>query len=98
MLPAIPSSAIPTVPQPEQIKARTEVAPVAPAVDTPNQSEVGVGGRDPGETIARLKEEQKRRRRRGYSPQSLSEGDVEPEDIALIENLPRQGLWVDVEV
>ena len=45
-----------------------------------------------------LYEEQRRRQRRGYSAEELAEGEVEEGDEKLLEELPRQGLWVDVEV
>ena len=46
-----------------------------------------------------LRDEQRRRqRRRGYTAQELAEGETAEEDQAALEELPRQGLWVDVEV
>lgn len=45
-----------------------------------------------------LREEQRRRQRRGYTPEQLAEGEVKPADEEVIDTLPRQGLWVDVEV
>ncbi len=45
-----------------------------------------------------LRDEQRRRQRRGYTPQELAEGETTDEDQAALDELPRQGLWIDVEV
>ena len=45
-----------------------------------------------------LRDEQRRRRRRGYTAQELAEGETAEEDQDALDELPRQGLWVDVEV
>lgn len=46
-----------------------------------------------------LRDEQRRRqRRRGYTAQELAEGETDEDDQEAIDELPRQGLWVDVEV
>ena len=34
----------------------------------------------------------------GYTPEELAEGEVAEADEAVASELPRQGLWVDVEV
>ena len=46
----------------------------------------------------RLREEQRRQQRRGYTAAELAEGEVDEADEPAIDQLPRQGLWVDVEV
>ena len=53
--------------------------------------------RHPQETEELLREEQRRRQRRGYTPEQLAEAEPEELEQAL-GDLPRQGLWVDVEV
>ena len=46
-----------------------------------------------------LRQEQRRRqRRRGYTAAQLAEGEVAKVDEVAVQELPRQGLWVDVEV
>jgi hypothetical protein len=45
-----------------------------------------------------LREEQRRRQRRGYTPEQLAAGEVDEADEAALDELPRQGVWVDVEV
>ena len=53
----------------------------------------------PEESQPMLRDEQRRRqRRRGYTAQELAEGETAEEDQAALDELPRQGLWVDVEV
>ncbi|MNR32797.1 hypothetical protein D3C85_1504160 [compost metagenome] len=54
--------------------------------------------RHPQEAAELLREEQRRRQRRGYSPEELAEGEVAEADEAAVDELPRQGLWVDVQV
>ncbi|WP_462378936.1 aspartate-semialdehyde dehydrogenase [Pseudomonas sp. Marseille-QA0892] len=100
MIPPIPNAALPVVTHPEAVKARTEVAPVAPAVDTPNDSGVGLAHRDPAETLERLREEERRRRKKkgmqAARPPSSGATIITADDV--IEDLPRQGVWIDVEV
>jgi hypothetical protein len=99
VLPPIPHSLAPVTVQQDVIKPRPEIPPVAPAAESAKESAVSLDKRHPQEAEALLREEQRRRqRRRGYSPEELAEGDVAEADEAVIDELPRQGLWVDVEV
>lgn len=101
MIPPIPNGALPIVTHPEASKARTEVAPIAPAVDTPNDSGVGLAHRDPAETIERLREEERRRRRKKGMSRALNPASsmaTVPVTEEVIEDLPRQGVWIDIEV
>jgi hypothetical protein len=59
---------------------------------------VSLDKRHPQEAAERRREEQRRRQRRGYSPEELAEGEVAEADAEELSELPRQGLWVDVEV
>ena len=43
-------------------------------------------------------EQRRRQQRRGYTAEQLAEGEVAEADEEVLEQLPRQGLWVDVEV
>ena len=43
-------------------------------------------------------EKSRRQRRRGYTAAQLAEGEVAKVDEVAVQELPRQGLWVDVEV
>ena len=98
MLPPIPQGLIPVTVQQDMVKPRPDIPPVTPAQESTSESAVSLDRRHPQETEELLREEQRRRQRRGYSPQALAEGEVDEADQARIEALPRQGLWVDVEV
>lgn len=98
MLPPIPHSLVPVTAQQDVAKPRPDIPPVAPAQESQQESEVGLDRRHPQEAEEMLREEQRRRQRRGYTPEQLAEGEVKPADEEVIDTLPRQGLWVDVEV
>ncbi|WP_439861322.1 aspartate-semialdehyde dehydrogenase [Pseudomonas sp. MBLB4136] len=98
MLPPIPHSLAPVTVQQDVIKPKPEVPPVTPAAEGAKESGVSLDKRHPQEAAELLREEQRRRQRRGYSAEELAEGEVEQEDAPLLDELPRQGLWVDVEV
>ncbi|BCD87176.1 hypothetical protein PSm6_35830 [Pseudomonas solani] len=98
MLPPIPHSLVPVTAQQDVIKPRPDIPPVTPAKEGSEESAIGLDRRHPQEAEELLREEQRRRQRRGYTAEEIAEGDVEQADEAVIEQLPRQGLWVDVEV
>lgn len=98
MLPPIPHSLVPVTAQQDVIKPRPDIPPVTPATASSEESAIGLDRRHPQEAEEMLREEQRRRQRRGYTAEEIAEGDVEQADEAVIEQLPRQGLWVDVEV
>ncbi|MDX1297162.1 MAG: aspartate-semialdehyde dehydrogenase [Pseudomonas sp.] len=99
MLPPIPHSLAPVTVQNDVVKPRPEIPPVTAAAESAKESAVSVDKRHPQEAEALLREEQRRRQRRhGYTPEELAEGEVDAADEDAFEELPRQGLWVDVEV
>ncbi|AYF87736.1 aspartate-semialdehyde dehydrogenase [Pseudomonas sp. DY-1] len=98
MLPPIPQGLVPVTAQQDVVKPRPDIAPVTPMQESAQESAVGLDKRHPQEAEELLREEQRRRQRRGYSPQELAAGEVAEEDQAVLQELPRQGLWVDVEV
>lgn len=99
MLPPIPHSLAPVTVQNDVVKPRPEIPPVTAAAESAKESAVSLDKRHPQEAEMLLREEQRRRQRRhGYTPEELAEGEVDEADEAAIEELPRQGLWVDVEV
>lgn len=98
MLPPIPHSLAPVTAQQDVVKPRPDIPPVSPSSESSKESAVELDKRHPQEAEMLLREEQKRRQRRGYSAEELAEGEVDKEDQALLEEVPRQGLWVDVEV
>ncbi|MCQ4314291.1 aspartate-semialdehyde dehydrogenase [Pseudomonas stutzeri] len=99
MLPVIPPGTVQVTAQQDVVKPRPDIAPVAPVQSSANESSVGLDHRHPQEAEQMLRDEQRRRqRRRGYSPEELAEGEIAEEDQEAVGELPRQGLWVDVEV
>lgn len=99
MLPPIPHSLAPVTVQQDVVKPRPDIPPVTPASESANESEVGLDKRHPQEAEELLREEQRRRQRRGYTPEELAELEANTaEEEELLEEIPRQGLWVDVEV
>jgi hypothetical protein len=98
MLPPIPQSLVPVTAQQDVPKPRPDIPPVTPSNESSKESAVELDKRHPQEAEMLLREEQRRRQRRGYTPEELAEGEVREADEKLLEELPRQGLWVDVEV
>jgi hypothetical protein len=99
MLPPIPHSLVPVTAQQDVVKPRPDIQPVTPTAASAKESGVGLDKRHPQESEMLLREEQRRRQRRhGYSPEEIAEGAVAEEDFDKLQDLPRQGLWVDVEV
>jgi hypothetical protein len=98
MLPPIPQGLVPVTVQQDVIKPRPEIPPVTPAAESAKESGVSLDKRHPQEAEMLLREEQRRRQRRGYTPAELAEGEVDAADEAVLDDMPRQGLWVDVEV
>jgi hypothetical protein len=98
MLPIIPSGTVQVTAQQDVVKPRPDIAPVMPVQPSADESAVDLERRHPQEAEQMLRDEQRRRQRRGYSAQELAEGETAEEDQDALEELPRQGLWVDVEV
>lgn len=99
MLPPIPHSLQPLTAQQDVPKPRPEIPPVTPVQASSSESSVSLEKRHPQETEELLRQEQRRRQqRRGYTAEQLAEGEVDEADAQVLEQLPRQGLWVDVEV
>jgi hypothetical protein len=100
MLPPIPPALAPVTSQQEVPKARPDIPPVTQVAASSKESAISLDKRHPQEAEELLRQEQRRRQqqRRGYSAEQLAEGEVAEEDQALLDELPRQGLWVDVEV
>lgn len=99
MLPPIPHSLQPVTAQQDVSKPRPEIPPVTPVEPSSSESSVSLEKRHPQETEELLRQEQRRRQqRRGYTAEQLAEGEVDKVDEVAVQELPRQGLWVDVEV
>lgn len=98
MLPIIPPGTVQVTAQQDVVKPRPDIAPVTPVEPSADESLVELDRRHPQEAEQMLRDEQRRRRRRGYTAQELAEGETAEEDQDALDELPRQGLWVDVEV
>ena len=99
MLPPIPHSLMPVTAQLDVPKPRPDIPPVTPVQASAGESAVSLDKRHPQEAEELLRQEQRRRQqRRGYTAEQLAEGEVAEADEAVLDELPRQGLWVDVEV
>ncbi|GIZ11155.1 aspartate-semialdehyde dehydrogenase [Pseudomonas sp. NCCP-436] len=97
MLPPIPQALVPVTATQDVVKPRPEIPPVTPSEESAKESALTLDRRHPQEAEELLREEQRRRQRRGYSAEQLAE--AEPEEVErVLGELPRQGLWVDVEV
>ncbi|OYW90864.1 MAG: aspartate-semialdehyde dehydrogenase [Pseudomonadales bacterium 32-61-5] len=98
MLPVIPAGVVQVNAQQDVVKPRPDIAPVTPVEPSANESSVELDRRHPQEAEQMLRDEQRRRQRRGYTAEELAEGETAEEDQEALDELPRQGLWVDVEV
>ena len=98
MLPPIPQGLVPVTAQQDAVKPRPDIPPVTPTQEGAKESAVSLDKRHPQEAEELLREEQRRRQRRGYTPEELASGEVAEADEEALRELPRQGLWVDVEV
>lgn len=68
MLPPIPHSLVPVTASQDVIKPKPEIPPVTPAEGSAKESALSLDKRHPQETEELLREEQRRRQRRGYTP------------------------------
>ncbi|QLL14750.1 aspartate-semialdehyde dehydrogenase [Pseudomonas sp. SK3(2021)] len=110
--PMLPLSAVPVTSQQDPIRPRPDIPPVVPVQQSSNESTIDLQKRDAEQSALLLREEQQRQQQR-HKRQREAEDDPElhlavPGDelnadntvpvVPLIEDAPRQGLWVDVEV
>ncbi len=103
MLPPIPHSLAPVAAHQDVIKPRPDIPAVTPVKESAKESALSMDKRHPQETEELLREEQRRQQRRYYSAvkaeaaaaEQNNESDIPGLDL---DQLPRQGLWVDVEV
>ena len=109
--PMLPLSAVPVTSQQDPIRQRPDIPPVVPVQESSNESTIDLQKRDAEQSALLLREEQQRqqeRQRRQREEQDDPEqhlavpGDELNADntvpvAPLIEEAPRQGLWVDVQ-
>jgi len=111
MLPLMtPVSAIPVASQMDPIKPKPEIPPVVPVQPSSNESTVDLRNRNPEQAALLLREEQRRQQHQHEHPEerppeenlavpgdSLNADNTVPV-VPLMDQQPRQGLWVDIEV
>ena len=80
MLPVIPAGVVQVNAQQDVVKPRPDIAPVTPVEPSANESSVELDRRHPQEAEQMLRDEQRRRQRRGYTAEELAEGETAEED------------------
>ncbi|NBA94624.1 aspartate-semialdehyde dehydrogenase [Pseudomonas sp. R5(2019)] len=106
--PIIPLSVIPVTSQLDPVKQAPSIPPVVPAQPTSSDSAIDLKQRDPHEAALLLREEQHRQQRQRQGEQGAEAYLAIPGDelnadntvpvAPLIDDEPRQGLIVDIEV
>lgn len=109
--PLIPLSAQPVTSQHDPVKPTPDIAPVVPAQPSSSEGSVDLQQRDAEQAALLLREEQRRQQRRRRLAQAQDDGEqflALPGDevnadntvpvAPLIDDEPRQGLWVDIQV
>ncbi|OLF55504.1 aspartate-semialdehyde dehydrogenase [Pseudomonas chlororaphis] len=110
--PMLPLSAVPVTSQQDPVRPRPDIPPVVPVQESSNESTIDLKKRDAEQSALLLREEQQRQQQK-HKREREAEDDPErhlaiPGDelnadntvpvAPLIDDAPRQGLWVDVEV
>ena len=110
--PILPLSVVPVTSQLDPVRQKPDIPPVVPVQPGSNESTIDLQKRDPEEAALLLREEQRRQqeqqKRRREADEDSEQHLAIPGDelnadntvpvVPLIEDAPRQGLWVDVEV
>ncbi|KAA5844033.1 MULTISPECIES: hypothetical protein [Pseudomonas] len=112
--PMLPLSAVPVTSQQDPIRPRPDIPPVVPVQQSSNESTIDLHKRDAEQSALLLREEQQRQQQRHKRQREAEAADDPELHLAvpgdelnadntvpvapLIEDAPRQGLWVDVEV
>jgi hypothetical protein len=108
----LPLSVVPVTSQLDPVRQKPDIPPVVPVQPGSNESTIDLQKRDPEEAALLLREEQRRQqeqqKRRREADEDSEQHLAIPGDelnadntvpvVPLIEDAPRQGLWVDVEV
>jgi len=110
--PMLPLSAVPITSQQDPVRPRPDIPPVVPVQQSSNESTIDLKKRDTEQSALLLREEQQRQQARQKRQREADDDPEEhlaiPGDelnadntvpvVPLMEEAPRQGLWVDVEV
>ena len=110
--PILPLSVVPITSQQDPVRVKPDIPPVVPVQPGSNESTIDLQKRDAEQAALLLREEQPRRQQRHQREREAQQDPEEhlaiPGDelnsdntvpvAPLMEEQPRQGLWVDVEV
>ncbi|MGH8390557.1 MAG: aspartate-semialdehyde dehydrogenase [Pseudomonas sp.] len=110
--PMLPLSAVPITSQHDPVRPRPDIAPVVPVQESSTDSTIDLKKRNPEETALLLREEQRRkqeqeRRRREADEDPEAHLAVPGDELnadntvpvaPLMDDQPRQGLWVDIQI
>jgi hypothetical protein len=110
--PTLPVSVVPVTSQLDPVRPKPDIPPVVPVQPSSSESTIDLKKGDAEQSTFLLREEQRRqqeqqKRRREADedpdvhlaiPGDLLNADNTVPVVPLIEDAPRQGLWVDVEV
>ena len=100
--PILPLSVVPVTSQQDPVRPRPEIPAVVPMQPSSGDSTVNLKQHDADQATLLLREEQQRQQKQ----RQREAQDVEPDDAqavetasdGLIDDAPRQGLWVDIKV
>ncbi|MCF5805526.1 MULTISPECIES: aspartate-semialdehyde dehydrogenase [Pseudomonas syringae group] len=109
--PMLPLSVVPVTSQLDPAKRMPDIPPVAPVQESSNETSIDLHNEDTERSALLLREEQQRQQQqhgRSHEEPEVYEGLVVPGDslnadntvpvVPLIDDEPRQGIWVDIQV
>lgn len=106
--PILPLSVVPITSQQDPVRPRPDIPPVVPTQSSSNESTIDLKKGDAGEAELLLREEQQRQQRKRRRENQQQDVVIVPGDelnsdntvpvSPLMDEQPRQGLWVDIEV
>ncbi|RRV06848.1 aspartate-semialdehyde dehydrogenase [Pseudomonas sp. v388] len=108
--PMLPLSLVPVTSQADPAKRVPDIPPVAPVQPGTNETTIDLRYEDAEHSALRLREEQQRQQQQHPSRQQADEPEVATVQgeylnadqtvpvAALIDDEPRQGMWVDIQV
>ncbi|MDF2640817.1 MAG: aspartate-semialdehyde dehydrogenase [Pseudomonas sp.] len=107
--PMLPLSVVPVTSQMDPAKRVPDIPPVAPVQPSSGESTIDLRNEDPEHGALRLREEQQRQQQQQHAHQQQPDETVSLQGeylnadntvpvAALIDDEPRQGMWVDIQV
>ncbi|ANJ54624.1 aspartate-semialdehyde dehydrogenase [Pseudomonas silesiensis] len=110
--PMLPLSAVPITSQLDPVRPRPDIPPVVPVQESSSESTIDLQQRDPEEAAFQLREEHRRKQERDKRRREADESvevhlaipgtelnaDNTVPVVPLIDDEPRQGMWVDIKI